>query len=217
MPSCIYLLTNTINQKQYVGFTSKTLNERCEKHQSKARGGTKGHLYNAIRKYGWAVFTSEIIYMSKDVHHCKNEAEVALIADYNTHIGRGYNLTAGGDGTVGYIRSAEAIAKQILTHTGYKHTIETKQKLREANLGKKHSDDTKAKMSKSRLGNKYALGSKHSDEIKAKQSIRQTIHKMPEKYHLIDMYKFFTLIETAKFYGVSKSTIAKWNLKLKNK
>jgi len=68
--------------------------------------------------------------------------------------------------------------------TGFKHSDETKAKLRAINLGKKHSDETKAKLRAISLGKKQPprtaetkakisaakMGSKHSDETKAKMS-----------------------------------------------
>ena len=221
MYSCIYLLTNTINQKQYVGFTSKTLSERCDKHINSARNGSKYYIHNSIRKYGWAVFTSKILYMSKDARHCKNEAEVALIASYNTFIGRGYNLTAGGDGCVGYKHSTETKLKISVAHKGKVASTETKLKMSVSSKGNKsalgliHSTETKLKMSVSSKGPNYKLrGHKHSIESKVKMSESSIKHKIPHHGHLNDMYKFFTHRQTAKFYGVSISTITKWNLKL---
>ena len=44
------------------------------------------------------------------------------------------------------------------------HSIEAKEKMRQAQLGKTKSEETKFKMSEQRKGNKFAAGIKHSKE-----------------------------------------------------
>jgi len=157
----IYLLTNTIDHNQYIGFTSRTLVKRCEEHLAEANLTRKNsHLYNAIRYYGWAAFTSEILYMSEDAHHCKNEAEVALIADYNTYKGRGYNLTEGGDGCVGYKHSQESKDKISNAKKGTKHSQETIDKMTKSRQGRIFSQETKLKMSAAKTGKKLSIETK---------------------------------------------------------
>jgi len=182
MSSCIYLLTNTVNQKQYVGFTTKSLLERCEQHLALVKRGSQWLLHRAIRKYGWASFTSEIIYMSEDDDYCLKEAEVVLIADYNTKKPNGYNMTDGGEGTLGHKHSDETKAKMSKDRKGigHKQTDETKAKISKANTNPSKekranyskaafnrppcSDEAKANMSASQKGRK------HTSETKAKIS-----------------------------------------------
>lgn len=64
---------------------------------------------------------------------------------------------------------------------GYKHTKETKEKIRLAHLGKKASEETKQKMSLSRMGNTNCLGYKASEETRKKLS---KIHKGKDNYQL---------------------------------
>lgn len=97
----IYLVTNTISGTKYVGFTGKTLSERIETHKQSYRAGVKSKLYNSVKKYGWEKFTFDTIYQSKDGQHCLNVMEPVFIKEYNT-FNDGYNLTLGGEGTVGY-------------------------------------------------------------------------------------------------------------------
>ena len=88
----LYVHTNKINNKKYVGITSMLPNERwCNGN------GYKGQkFYNAIKKYGWDNFDHEIIV----------EGLTEVEADYwerlyikglNTKIPYGYNVTDGGD------------------------------------------------------------------------------------------------------------------------
>ena len=96
----IYKITNLVNQKCYIGQTTKPLKERWKKHQKDAT--TKNRrcydypLYRAIRKYGIDNFTIEII------EECDilllNEREIYWIKEFNSMSKKGYNQTLGGSG-----------------------------------------------------------------------------------------------------------------------
>lgn len=59
--SYIYVITNNINGKQYVGKTNDTIEERFKRHilDSKRRNNENRPLYNAINKYGIEHFSIE--------------------------------------------------------------------------------------------------------------------------------------------------------------
>lgn len=48
----IYKITNKINNKVYIGQTSKTIEERFQRHLSLARQKVNRYLYDAINYYG---------------------------------------------------------------------------------------------------------------------------------------------------------------------
>lgn len=54
--------------------------------------------------------------------------------------------------------------------SGYKHTLEAKQRIAAANLGRKLTPEQIAKTSQRMRGNKHWVGKKHSDETKEKIS-----------------------------------------------
>ena len=60
MASYVYLVTNLISNKHYIGKTNHK-NIRWSQHKSKARTKTSNHFYNSIRKYGKENFTFEIL------------------------------------------------------------------------------------------------------------------------------------------------------------
>ncbi|MCK4454676.1 GIY-YIG nuclease family protein, partial [Candidatus Parcubacteria bacterium] len=59
----IYIATNRVNGKQYVGQTTLTLERRKRTHIWKSLvGGCSGYFYNAIRKYGQKNFVWKILH-----------------------------------------------------------------------------------------------------------------------------------------------------------
>jgi len=94
---CVYLATNCKNGKQYVGKTIHSLCNRKHAHEKCAIKGSKTAFHNAIRKYGFAEFTWEILVEENDTA-LLNNLEQAYIKKLNTKSPNGYNLTDGGDG-----------------------------------------------------------------------------------------------------------------------
>lgn len=100
----IYLLTNIITNKVYVGQTKQTLEKRADKNGRGYVGCTR--LYNSIKHYGWENFKYTqltLCFSEQDA----NEAETFFIKLYRSdQEGFGYNIES-----VGIGRSAEAIKK----------------------------------------------------------------------------------------------------------
>lgn len=97
MYGIIYKVTNTINNKVYIGQTIKTLNERKYYHYYRAKNEpeiTRTHFINAIRKYGENVFIWEQIDSANSKEEL-NEKEQYWINYYNS-INYGYNIQKGG-------------------------------------------------------------------------------------------------------------------------
>ena len=97
MKGYIYIIKNLINDKVYIGQTSRTIEARWNQHKAAAlRGENQGIiLYNAIRKYG-----VENFYISQleevDLDNL-NEREIYWIKFYNSQAPNGYNVRAGGE------------------------------------------------------------------------------------------------------------------------
>lgn len=94
MMGIIYKITNTVNEKTYIGQTIRDLSERWYQHHYDALvGKCKTKLGRAIRKYGKDAFRSEIIESTNSL----DERERYFIAFFNS-ITNGYNIKIGGNG-----------------------------------------------------------------------------------------------------------------------
>lgn len=91
----IYKITNKINQKIYIGQTSKTLEQRWREHKYDCKKGKTYPLYRAFRKYGINNFEMELIEKCKTEE--LNSRESYWINFYDTYR-NGYNATLGGEG-----------------------------------------------------------------------------------------------------------------------
>ena len=120
---CVYVHTNKINGKMYVGQTCQKPERRWNKG-----GGYRPETYfgKAIAKYGWDNFEHEIVASNLTKEEADN-FEILLIKELNTqNRSYGYNLTAGGEGSSGCVRNEEWRAKQSEAHKGKKHSEESK-------------------------------------------------------------------------------------------
>jgi len=171
----VYLITNQINGKVYVGQTIRPLEFRYAQHKSEARRGRRYALYNAIRKYGLQNFTIQEL----SCHECDEElslAEIASIYIYKSTDRRyGYNRTYGGEGTratpevcakiskaqmgntyaLGLKRgpqSDEHRKRNSLAHRGLKRSKEALRKFRATMLGHTTSQETRDKISRAHMG-----------------------------------------------------------------
>jgi group I intron endonuclease len=164
----VYIVTNLVNAKQYIGITSD-MDRRWHEHQT-----DPGRvLFQAIKKYGIENFHISYIASAFDFESAC-DIERLLIKDRGTKAPAGYNLTDGGDGVVGY-QHTEETKKQISEKMkGSKKSAETRAKMSAARLGIKYSEETKSKISASKKGKpSNRLGAKHSDESKALMSESQ--------------------------------------------
>lgn len=102
----IYIITNTINGKQYIGVASGGWKHRWDGHRYSAytlKENTR--LAKAIRKYGEDAFEIEVIACVEDLDDAYY-MEQYYIAKYKTFYksegNHGYNMTKGGRGGMGH-------------------------------------------------------------------------------------------------------------------
>lgn len=107
----IYLITNLVNGKQYVGKTKYTLAHRFTQHCTR---DYHTYLHNAIKKYGRENFKIEEICKTDDEHW--RELETFYIKFYHTHYTEGgYNVSWGGDNNPMDEPSVKAKHKSIMS------------------------------------------------------------------------------------------------------
>ena len=133
----IYKLTNTVNNKVYIGQTANSLRKRIIAHLSHSNKYTKSkkhHLQFALQKYGYHNFQIEILETCN--RSDLNDREIFWIKYFDsTDSTKGYNCTKGGDGC--------AIARQIKEST--------RKKISEANKNKWSDDEYRLRQKKSRI------------------------------------------------------------------
>jgi group I intron endonuclease len=92
----IYLITNRINGKKYIGQTIQNdINNRWASHKNLKNKTVGQILYNAYKKYGVNNFEYKIICICFDDD--TNKYEEQYINKYNTIYPNGYNLLPGGN------------------------------------------------------------------------------------------------------------------------
>lgn len=102
---CVYIHTNKINGKKYVGQTSKKPKYRWGKNGIGYKRNPR--FYSAIKHYGWSNFEHDIV-ASNLTKEEANNFEILLIDKLDTmNPDKGYNLTKGGEGTAGCKCTAE--------------------------------------------------------------------------------------------------------------
>lgn len=136
MNGTIYLVTNKLNGKQYVGQTTVARN----------RIGHGKLVRRAYKKHGYSSFTYEPICAKIVDRPTLNFMERFWISVMASQVPNGYNIENGGSGK-GKV-SEETRKKMSVAFTGRVASEETKAKLR--NL--RHSAETKAKIAKSMTG-----------------------------------------------------------------
>lgn len=200
MSAIIYRITNTVNGKVYIGFTTKTLEQRWKEHLYRAQWKHPNgeyrythHFYCAIRKHGEYVWKHEVLIEESDALWAHNFTERFLIAHFDSAKSEnGYNSSLGGE--VGFPN--EDTRKKLSERQrgdknhnwGKKLPEETKRKISEAlkgrkpsgntlraNVGRKLSEETKRKISEAKKG------WKPSEEAKRKFSLSRKGFKHSEE------------------------------------
>lgn len=145
----VYLITNLINGKRYVGQTVQGIKKRFQHHCWSSTVKTRMPIAMAIAKYGKKNFTIEILCNCSSQEEL-DRMEIQYAKELNTFSPNGYNLRAGkGTGFLsqeardrisrrmkGRRPTVETIAKLSASHMGIRMTNETKRKLSDANKGK---------------------------------------------------------------------------------
>lgn len=153
----IYKHQNKLNGKCYIGQTRKSVEERFGP-QGKGYSGSK--FGKAIDKYGWELFTHEILETieadtEEELQEKLNKRERFYVSIFDSYK-NGYNADLGGN-------------SKIVSE-------ETKEKIRLANIGKKASEETKRKISEKLRG----VPKKNKDAYRISNGKRKGIPRSEE-------------------------------------
>ena len=217
----IYITTNLINRKQYIGQTIQSLKERKRGHLKESKKEIKPYpLYRAIGKYGWDNFK----WVS---FSCPEEdldwTETFLIKEFNTLVPNGYNLDSGGNKNkhhheitkkkmsknnakfwLGKKMCKEITSKMSMDRTGTGIGVNNPMYGKGKELcywyGKTLPKEMRDKISQTRIENKIGTGENNPSSILTNEQVIEIKNKLNEKIYLQK--------EIAKMYNVSKSTIS---------
>jgi group I intron endonuclease len=182
MNSGIYLITNALDGKMYVG-QSKRISKRFWRHKDAARTQNPReafYLHKAIAKHGVDNFKFEVLLYAVDSDYL-NLMEQNCIAKYNTFYPNGYNLDTGGGVKKCFAEETKqkisaALKGRPCPTKGKPHKEETKQKIAIALKGKKKTQEHIKNAASARIGYK------HSEETKAKmRSVDRSYLSSPEQ------------------------------------
>ena len=166
---CIYVRTNLVNGKQYVGQTNDF---KQREKDWKTVSLYAGDLINKARKkYGLENWKVDIL-RECETQEELNKWEMYYIKSLNTKKPNGYNLTDGGGGLSGLIFTDEHKRKLSESRKGKSLSKETRRKISEANIGKRgywkdktFSEEHKRKLSEN--SSRYFLGKHHTEKSKS--------------------------------------------------
>lgn len=182
---CVYIHTNKINGKMYVGQTvhGDNPNKRWGRDGTGYKNSTR--FWSAICHYGWNNFEHEIIASNLTLEEA-NQFEEMLIKELDTiSLDKGYNLKSGGENN---LFSEEVKQKISKAHRGKSLSDEHKMRLSEARKGKTLSDEHKRKIGEANKGKirskevcaknaQARIGTKHTEETKEKMRVAQASRK----------------------------------------
>jgi len=160
----IYMTTNLINGKIYIGQHRKT-------YFDKKYFGSGKAIQNALKKYGKENFKVKILYWVKTIKRLE-EAERLFIELYDsTNKKIGYNITYGGE--IGFFKGlhhSKETRRKMRIAAMFKAPVteETKRRVSAAGKGRKHSPETIEKLRIAKIGNTWNKGIKRSKETRIK-------------------------------------------------
>lgn len=215
----IYKVTNSINNKIYIGQTVKELNERKSAHQYKAKNECLNtHFLNALNKYPEEVFQWEVIDEAENKEEL-NKKEIYWINYYNS-IEEGYNTKAGGETRQEDDKFAIACGSSpflLFTNTGEfigefvnKHEVERKYKINHSDISQMIKDN------KGSSGGYIAIDKNNFNQNILNERIKKANKKkeqLSQKYIAIDAKTsqtygpFNTLKEMGYALGVNPSSL----------
>ena len=223
----IYKITNLMNNKIYIGQTSRKLSKRILEYKKSLlyNNQQNTHLQNSFNKYGFENFQFEVIDIAQNINEL-NEKEINYIKQYDsTNKKIGYNIESGGKNS---IPTTETLEKMSRSHQGIKQTdswinkrvakagtenakkygrrkTEEEKLILSVNnpkfwLGKTRDDETRRKISETKKFN--------GPSQKLKDATYKTVYRKSLETNKIITYESTGI--ASNFENVNQSTISRW-------
>jgi hypothetical protein len=142
------------NEKPYIGLTT-SLVERKRTHKCSAINGSTTVVHKALRSYTMIDTFELIVIDTADNAEELSEKEIGYIRTYDSHYidGYGYNMTYGGEGTGGYVRTEKDKQRASEAQSNYFNNHPDKMALQVA------------KLNRQRIENPIEWGKEHGEKM----------------------------------------------------
>lgn len=206
----IYVITNAVNGKMYVGQTIGTAARRWRDHRWNAKNCVESHPFaRAIRKYGPDQFSVAFAPLPEgSTQETLDLVEQRMIRHFGTMVPCGYNIKVGGSGGPHHEETRRKIGAKAL---GRKHSEETKALLSSMMKGRKGYPRTPEANAKFVASRRAGAGWNPSEDVKAKISATLTGRKASDEFklkqresHLGKKYKPYSAETSAKLSALRK-------------
>ncbi len=202
----VYAIVNLINNKMYIGSTTRSLRIRWYGHKCdlKRNKHSNRHLQSAWNKYGSKNFVFKILDECR-IDDCTDCEQMWIDKFRSINKSMVYNIRKFAENNTGFKHSEKSRIKMSKAQigrklsperkakiSGWKHTPQARLKISKAGIGRKHTKEAIAKMSKRFKGkplsaehranlSKAQRGRKHTPETRAKMSKSQKGRPSPMK------------------------------------
>lgn len=209
----IYKITNLINNKIYIGQTTRSLSDRISEYKN---GNSNNIIDKAIKKYGFINFKFEIIDTSNTIDDL-NLKEISYIKEFKSNNRNiGYNILEGGRNSIPNQETRDKLSKSHKgikqDETWIKNRIYEKGSEDAKKYGRAKTDEEKKILSNKLSGDKsYWFGKQRSEDTKRKvsETKKKQNRKMSESERLALCKKVYLInINTGEAIEYESLTMA---------